>query len=93
MLRFYKAFFPIRLAIARQDMQFRFCHIDVDVYQSAKDIVDWIWDKMVPGGITVYDDYGFMGCDGITRFVEEQSTYKDRVTIHNLNGHAIVIKL
>jgi len=74
-------------------MQFRFCHIDVDVYQSAKDIVDWMWDKMVPGGIMVYDDYGFDGCQGITKCVEEQMMCKDRLVIHNLNGHAIILKL
>ena len=75
-------------------IEFRLCHIDVDVYQSAKDVVDFIWDKMVsPGGIMVYDDYGFHTCDGITKYVEEQMLYKDRLVIHNLNGHAIIIKL
>src|SRR3989338_575597 len=73
--------------------KFRFCHIDVDVYESAKDILDWIWSKMVVGGIIVYDDYGFVGCDGIIHFVNEQRKKKDRLVLHNLNGHAIVIKL
>jgi O-methyltransferase len=72
---------------------FRFCHIDVDVYLSARDIHDWIWKKMVIGGIIVYDDYGFKGCNGVTRFVEEQRDCPDRLIIHNLNGHAIVIKI
>lgn len=85
--------FPDQTGRRLEGLQFRFCHIDVDVYQSAKDIVDWIWDKMVPGGIVVYDDYGFDTCDGITQFVEEQMTYTDRLVIHNLNGHAIVFKL
>jgi O-methyltransferase len=76
-----------------KDKKFRFCHIDVDIYESAKNIVDWIWDKMVPGGIFVYDDYGFMGCDGITKYVNEQIDLKDRMVIYNLNGHAIVIKI
>jgi len=47
---------------------------------------------MVPGGIIVYDDYGFSSCAGITKYVNEQVMCKDRVVIHNLNGHAIVIK-
>jgi O-methyltransferase len=55
--------------------------------------VDWIWDKMVPGGIIVYDDYGFDGCQGITNCVEEQRLCDDRLVIHNLNGHAIILKL
>jgi len=72
--------------------RFKFCHIDVDVYQSAKDIVNWIWDKLIPGGIIVYDDYGFHGCSGIAKFVQEERSKKDRIILQNLNGHAICIK-
>ncbi len=85
--------FPDQTGHLINDMHFRLCHIDVDVYQSAKDIVEWIWEKMVPGGIIVYDDYGFNGCDGITKYVNEQKILKDRLVIHNLNGHAIIMKL
>jgi O-methyltransferase len=72
--------------------RFRLCHIDVDVYSSARDVMHWIWDRMVPGGIVVYDDYGFSTCEGITRYVNEQLDETDRLVLHNLNGHAIVIK-
>jgi O-methyltransferase len=72
--------------------RFRFCHVDVDVADGAKDIVDWIWDRLVIGGMMVYDDYGFMVCGGVTQFVNEQRKLGDRIVIHNLNGHAIVIK-
>lgn len=75
------------------DNKFRFCHIDVDVYQSAKDIVDWLWPKLVIGGIIVFDDYGFKECYGVTHFVNEERNKKDRMIIHNLNGHAIIVKL
>ena len=73
--------------------RFRLCHVDVDVYQSAKDILDWIWGRMVAGGVMVYDDYGFNGCQGITKLVNEQKGQEDRLIIHNLNGHALVVKL
>jgi O-methyltransferase len=76
-----------------QDSVFRFCHIDVDIYQSAVDITDWVWPKLVHGGIIVYDDYGFEKCKGITKHIEEQRSLPDRVIIHNINGHAVVIKL
>lgn len=85
--------FPDQTGHQIERLQFRFCHIDVDVYQSAKDIIDWIWDRIVPDGIVVYDDYVFKGCEGITKYVEEQITLTDRLVIHNLNGHAIIIKL
>jgi O-methyltransferase len=72
---------------------FRFCHIDVDVYESARQTTEWVWDRLVPGGIIVYDDYGFFGCEGVRAFVDEQANRGDRVSIYNLNGHATVIKL
>ncbi len=75
------------------DEQFGICHIDVDVYESAKDILEWVWKKLIPGGVVVFDDYGFHSCTGVTKLVEEYRYYPDRQIIHNLNGHAVMIKL
>jgi O-methyltransferase len=91
--RILKGVFPDETAhLIDPNARFRLCHIDVDVYQSAKDVVAWVWDRMVPGGIIVYDDYGFIKCEGITKYVNEQVAEDDRVVLHNLNGHAIVVK-
>lgn len=73
--------------------KFGLCHIDVDVYQSAKDIVDWIWDRLIIGGMIVFDDYGFHTTTGVTIYVNEQKNMSDRVIIYNLNGHAVIIKI
>lgn len=75
------------------DIIFGICHIDVDIYLSAKDILNWVWDKLAVGGIIVFDDYGFHTCNGITKLVEEQRAYSDRIVIHNLNGHGILFKI
>lgn len=85
--------FPDESGHLLSDRHFRFCHIDVDVYQSAKDIVEWIWPRLVRGGIIVYDDYGFYACGGITQFVNEERRKTDRIITYNLNGHAVVIKI
>jgi hypothetical protein len=74
-------------------IKFGLCHIDVDVYQSAKDIVDWIWCKMIIGGVIIFDDYGFYSCNGVTKYVNELKERTDCMIIHNLNGHALMIKL
>ena len=39
------------------------------------------------------DDYGFSKCEGITRFVNEQLPIEDRLIMHNLNGHAVFVKI
>jgi len=84
--------FPEETAKQIPQSRFRFCHIDVDVYQSAKDVLEWVWPKLVVGGMVVYDDYGGEGCEGIVRHVREQMSKSDRIFLHNLNGHAAFIK-
>lgn len=74
------------------DRTFRLCHIDVDVYQSAKDVLAWVWDRLSPQGVVVFDDYGFPACPGITQLVDEQRMLEDRLVLHNLNGHGIIVK-
>jgi len=92
-VRVLKGIFPDETAqLIEPGARFRLCHIDVDVYQSAKDVMSWVWSRIVPLGIVVYDDYGFSNCAGVTRYVNEQMTKSDRLVLHNLNGHAIVIK-
>jgi O-methyltransferase len=44
------------------------------------------------GGMIVYDDYGFQSCGGVTKYVNEQRSLPGRIVLHNLNGHAIVVK-
>ncbi|MBK8458552.1 MAG: class I SAM-dependent methyltransferase [Phyllobacteriaceae bacterium] len=70
----------------------RLLHIDVDVYSSAKDCVNFLWDRMPPGAMIVFDDYGFVGCEGVTRCVDEFRARNDMFYLHNLNGHAVLIK-
>jgi O-methyltransferase len=72
--------------------QFALCHIDVDVYDSALHCLEFVWPRMPVGGIVVYDDYGFAECTGVTRLVNERIGLPGAVTLHNLNGHAVVVK-
>ena len=48
---------------------------------------------MPVGGMIVFDDYGFSGCEGVTKLVDEERNKNDRIVIHNLNGHGIIIKI
>jgi O-methyltransferase len=46
-------------------------HCDVDVYESARDIIDWCVPRMMLGAILIFDDYGFYGCEGIAELCDE----------------------
>jgi O-methyltransferase len=77
---------------ASGNISLKLCHIDVDTYASAKDIFDYVWRRMVRGGVVVFDDYGFWGCEGVTELCNSIDR-PDATFIHNLNGHAVVVKL
>ena len=88
-----RGIFPDDTSNKISEKLFCFCHIDVDTYNSAKDIFEWVWAKIVTGGFVIFDDYGFFECSGVTKYVDEISNEKDRIFIHNLNGHATFIKI
>ena len=69
-----------------------FLHCDVDVYESARSIISWAEPKLTSGAIVVFDDFGFYGCEGITKLVEELKSDRNFLFVHNLNGHAIFLK-
>jgi O-methyltransferase len=87
-----KGIFPDDTASEISDRIFKFCHIDVDVYQSALDIFNWVFPRLIRGGVVVFDDYGFASCEGITKLVNELRLRSDLIMTYNLNGHAIVYK-
>ena len=68
-------------------------HCDVDVYQSAKDTVEWAIPRLSIGSMIVFDDYGFSSCEGISIYCEELRKNKNFRFIHNINGHAIFVKI
>ena len=74
--------------------KWRFVHIDVDVYLSAKEIFEYVWPNMESGGCVVFDDYGFASTVGVTRLCNELADeIKDGVFIYNLNQHAVFVKV
>ena len=70
-----------------------FIHIDVDTYISCKDTIEWAISKLSIGGIIVFDDYGFLGLEGVTRYVNEFSKDARFIYNYNLNGHATFVKI
>jgi O-methyltransferase len=84
--------FPEETGDSIPEQAFRLCHCDVDVYRSTRDVLEWIWPRLSSGGAVVFDDYGFPACPGVTKLVDEQRMQDDRLVLHNLNGHGILLK-
>lgn len=84
--------FPDETGSALEGRQIAFCHIDVDVYQSGADIMEWLLPRVSRGSVIVFDDYGFSTCAGVTQLVNELRAGADWHFIYNLNKHAILIR-
>jgi O-methyltransferase len=88
-----KGMFPETNAERVSD-QLALVHIDVDVYESARAILRWSLPRLSAGGVIVFDDYGFVTCQGVTRmvneFVAEDGTCR---FVYNVNGHAVLVKI
>ncbi|WP_157976912.1 TylF/MycF/NovP-related O-methyltransferase [Taibaiella helva] len=73
--------------------RFALCHIDVDAYESARSVLEWVWPRLHIGGVVVFSDYGFPITQGITQLVNECYSEQDRIILHNLNGNGILIRI
>jgi hypothetical protein len=49
--------------------QIALLHIDVDVYEATKACLDYLYERVVKGGIIVFDDYGQV--EGATKAINE----------------------
>ena len=53
-----------------ESAEIAFAHIDVDIYRSVIDCLDFIWPRLAVGGVAVLDDYGFPSCPGARSAVD-----------------------
>lgn len=69
-VRFHPGFFPQTAGPVR-DERFSFVHVDVDIYQSVRDCCEFFYPRLLPGGVMIFDDYGFLSCPGAKLAVDE----------------------
>ena len=75
-----------------EDRQIAFAHIDVDIYSSVIDCMEFIWPRLAAGGFVVFDDYGFPTCPGARKAVDEFFRSRSSVPICLPTGQAMVFK-
>jgi O-methyltransferase len=68
-------------------------HVDVDLHQSVRDCIDWIYPRLSAGGYIVFDDYGFPSCSGARRAVDEAFADKPESPLCLPTGQCLVVKL
>jgi O-methyltransferase len=88
---FRKGFIPETFA-GLESTVISFCHIDVDIYKSIIDSLNFVWPRLSVGGVIVFDDYGFPTCPGALQAVDEFFHDKSAVPLCLQTGQAIVFK-
>jgi O-methyltransferase len=72
--------------------RFSFVHIDVDLYEPTRDSVAFFYERLTPGAIMLFDDYGFGTCPGAKLAVDEFLRERPERTVMLPTGQAFLVK-
>lgn len=82
-LEYHKGFCPASVEGKLDDTKFCFVHLDVDLYESTKQCLEYFFPRLIPGGVLLSHDYSILEgvkkafsefCDGRTEQVIEMPT-------------------
>ena len=78
---------------AVSERRFAFVHIDLDIYEPIKAACEFFYPRMQPGGILLFDDYGYPSCPGARTAVDEFFSDKPEILFVMITGQCSVQKL
>lgn len=88
---FRKGWIPQSFA-GLEHLKFCFAHIDLDLYQSIHDALEFIYPRLASRGVIVFDDYGFASCPGARAAVDEFFRDKPERPFVLSTAQAVIIK-
>jgi O-methyltransferase len=65
----HKSHFPKNLKLKINKI--KLCHIDVNTYESTKEVFEYVDKKLIKGGVIIFDDFGIWGVNGIKKYIYE----------------------
>lgn len=72
--------------------KFCFASIDLNSFIPEKYALDYLWEKLVKGGIIIFDDYGFPGHEEQKSYHDEFAKSKGLLVYTSPTGQGILIK-
>ena len=88
-VEFHPGFFP-ESTTGLDDLRFSFVHLDLDLYQSTRDAINWFWLRLNPDGILLSHDYPLS--EGVVRAFREHFDHLDNPVIPLSGNQCIVVK-
>jgi len=89
----HKGLFPQDTSDVIKDEQFSLVHLDCDIYSSVKESLEFFYDKVVPGGIIVFDDYNAPTCPGAKLAVDEFLADKPEKLFNFVQDQVAMVKI
>lgn len=87
---FHPGFFP-DTAVGLEDLRFSFVHLDVDIYRSTADSLQWFYPRLNRGGMLISHDYPV--AEGVRKAFDEFLADKPDCLIELSETQAAFIKL
>jgi O-methyltransferase len=75
-VKFVPGYFSESFPAFPKDIQFSFTHIDVNLYSSYKEALEFFFPRTVPGGVILFDEYNDPPWPGCNKAVDEFLTGK-----------------
>jgi len=89
---FHPGFFP-KTTVNLKDKKFCFVYIDVDIYSSTKDCLNFFYERVTTGGVIVFDDYKWETCLGVKLAIDEFFSDKPERPVETEKYQCAVVKL
>lgn len=91
-VKFYPGLFRDTLKEV-SNLRFSLVHVDCDIYESVLQCSSFFYPRMQPGGIIIYDDYGFPSCPGARLAVDSYYGNKPEHPVYLPTGQAVLVKI
>jgi O-methyltransferase len=69
-----------------ENQRFRLVHIDVDIEESTRHCLEFFYQRAVSGAVFVFDDYGFVSCEGARRAIQQFMQDKPETVVELTTG-------
>lgn len=66
-----KGYSPQVFKLIPKETEFSFVHIDVDLFDSVNDALDYFFPRLIEGGVMIFDDYGFDSTPGAKLAIDQ----------------------
>ncbi|MDB4945556.1 MAG: hypothetical protein JWP97_5090 [Labilithrix sp.] len=76
-----------------ENERFSLVHIDADISASIKACCEFFYPRLVPGGVMVFDDYGFTSCPGAKITADAFFADKKEPLLHLVTSQAVAFKV